>query len=125
MLGELGEYPVDIFAFSQMIQYWHKLKVNRQESTLVYQVSNSVHEDYLSGHFNWLNTIKFLSDYCVLNHIWLNPKSISTKALGHKVKPYLEQSYGKFFNEKLADPTSSYIKIHAGKQPSGGNKLNI
>ena len=66
-------------------------------STLVYQVSNSVHEDYLSSHFNWLNTIKFLLDYCDPNHIWLNPKSISTKALGRKVKRRLEQNYVKFF----------------------------
>ena len=65
MLGELGEYPIDIFAFSQIIQYWQRLKLNMVESTLIYQVSNSVHEDYLSSHFNWLNTIKVLSDYIV------------------------------------------------------------
>ena len=28
-----------------------------------------------------------------------------------------------FCNEKLADLTSSSIKIYVGKQPSGGNKL--
>ena len=56
--------------------------------------------------------------YCDLNHIWLNPKSIS-EALGRKVKRRLERSYAKLFNEKLADPTSSSIKIHVGKQGSG------
>ena len=79
-ISELSEYPIGI-----MIQYWRRLKINMQGSTLVYQVSNPVHQDYLSDHFNWLNTIKFLSDYCDLNHIWLNSKvHISTKALGRK-----------------------------------------
>ena len=59
----------------------------------------------------------------ILHHIVLNPKSIPTRALGRNVKRRLEQSYVKFFNEKLADPTSSSIKMHVGKQLSEENKL--
>ena len=47
----------------------------------------------------------------------------STVQFLFKVRRRLEQSYVKFLSEKLADSTSSSIKIHVRKQPSVGNKL--
>ena len=86
VLGELSEYPVDIFAYTQMVQYWHRIAVKMKRNSLIYKVFNAVQEEYQDNHFNWMNTIRFLLNYCNLNRIWENPASISTKALGNKVK---------------------------------------
>ena len=34
VLGELGEYPVDILAYTQMVQYWHRIAVKMKKKTL-------------------------------------------------------------------------------------------
>ena len=56
---ELGEYPVDIFAYTQMVQYWHIIAVKMKRNSLFYNLFNAVQEDYQNNHFNWINTIGF------------------------------------------------------------------
>ena len=38
-LGELGEYPVDTFAYTQMVQYWHRIAVKIKETLLFIKYS--------------------------------------------------------------------------------------
>ena len=123
--GELGEYPVDIFAYTQMVQYWHRIAVKMKRNSLIYKVSNAVQEDYQNNHFNWMNTIRFLLNYCNLNQIWENPASISTKALGNKVKHCLQKYYVEYFERKIKDPVSASLKITNKPQNTTGNKLRI
>ena len=63
VLGESGEYPVDVFAYTQMVQYWHRIAVKMKRNSLIYKVFNAVQEDYQNNHFNWINTIRFLLNY--------------------------------------------------------------
>ena len=46
VLGELGEYPVDIFSYTQMVQYWDRIAGKMKRNSLIYKVFNAVHEDY-------------------------------------------------------------------------------
>ena len=107
VLGELGEYTVDIFAYTQMVQYWHSIAVKMKINSLIYKISNAVHEDYQNDNFNWINTIHFLLNYCNLNRIWENPASISTKALGNTVKHCLQKYYVEYLESKIKDPVSA------------------
>ena len=59
VLGKLGEYPVDIFAYTQMGQYWHRIAVKMKRNSLIYKVFSAVQEDYQNNHLNWINTIRF------------------------------------------------------------------
>ena len=65
---------------------WFSTAVKMKRNSLSYKVFNAVQEDYQNNHFNWINTIRFLPNYCNLDRIWENPASISTKALGNNVK---------------------------------------
>ena len=123
VLGKLGEYPVDIFAYTQIVQYWHGIAVKMKRNSLIYKVFNSVQEDYQNNHFNWMNTIRFLLNYCSLNQIWENPASISIKALGNKVKDCLPKYYVEYFDRKVEDPVSASLKIPNKPQNTTGNKL--
>ena len=80
-------------------------------------------EDHQNNHFNWINTIRFLLNYCNLNRIWENPASISTKALGNKVKHCLQKHYVEYFERKIKDPASAFLKIPNKTQNTAGNKL--
>ena len=70
-----------------MVQYWHRTAVKMKRNSLIHKVFNAVQEDYQNNHFNRINTIRCLLNYCDLNRIWENPASISTKALGKALPP--------------------------------------
>ena len=89
------------------------------------KVFNAVHEDYQNNHFNWINTVRFLLNYCNLNQIRENPASISTKALGKKVKHCLQKYYVEYFERKIKDPVSASLKIPNKTKNTAGNKLRI
>ena len=80
-------------------------------------------EDYQNNNFNWINTIRFLLNYCNLNRIWENLASISIKALGNKVKHCLQKYYVEYFERKIEDPVSASLKIPKKPQNTAGNKL--
>ena len=94
-----------------------------KRNSLIYRVFNTVHEDYQNNHFNWINTVRLLLNYCNLNRIWENPASISTKALGNKVKHCLQKYYVEYFERTIKDPLSASLKIPNKTQNTAGNKL--
>ena len=69
-----------------MVQYWHRIAVKMKRNSLIYKVFNAAQEYYQNNHFNWMNTIRILLNYCNLNRIWENGAFISTQALRNKVK---------------------------------------
>ena len=93
-----------------MVQYWHRIAVKMKRNSLIYKVFNAVQEDYQNNHFNWINTIRFVLNYRNLNRIWKNSASISTKALGNKVKHCLQKYYEEYFKRKIKDPVSASLK---------------
>ena len=123
VLGEQGEYPVDIFAYTQVVQYWNRIAVQMKRNSLIYKVFSTVHEDYQNNHFNWINTIRFLLNYCNLNRIWENLASISTNVSGNKVKHCLQKYHAENFERKIKDPVSASLKIPNKTQNTAGNKL--
>ena len=95
----------DIFAYTQMVQNWHRMAVKMKRNSLIYKVFNAVHEDYQDNHFNRINTARFLLNYCNLNRIWENPASISKKASGNiNVKHCLQKYYVEYFERKINPP---------------------
>ena len=101
VLRGLGEYPIDIFAYTQIVQYWHRIVVKMKRNSLIYKVFDAVQEDDQNNHFNWMNTIRFLLNYCNLNNVWENPASIFTKPSGNKVKNCLQKYYVEYFKRKI------------------------
>ena len=53
-----------MIAYTQMVQYRHRLAVKMKRKSLIYKVFDAVHEDYQNNHFNWINTVRFLLNYC-------------------------------------------------------------
>ena len=75
--GELGCYPLMIGSFSQMIKYWHRIKTEVDNSSLIYKVVSFMENRESLGQHNWLSTIKFILHYCGVDDIWFNPHTIT------------------------------------------------
>ena len=88
-------------------------------------------KDESNGHTNWLSTVRFILNYCDLDHVWLNPYATSAGKLAQHCRKVLRDKFTKFFKEKLSNPISSDVRkdltLTNGKNArinhSGGNKL--
>ena len=52
--GELGCYALMIGSFSQMIKYWHHIKTEVDNSSLIYKVVSFMENRESLGQHNWL-----------------------------------------------------------------------
>ena len=131
VLGELGQFPVEIFCFIQMIKYWHRLKTKMNDESLISSFLKISEKDETNGHTDWLSTVRFILNYCDLDHVWLNPYATSTGKLARHCRKVLRDKFTKFFKDKLSNPISSDVRknltLTNGKNArtnhSGGNKL--
>ena len=131
VLGELGQFPVEIFCFIQMIKYWHRLKTKMNDESLISSFLKISEKDETNGHTNWLSTVRFILNYCDLDHVWLNPYATSTGKLARHCRKVLRDKFTKFFKDKLSNPISSDVRKNltltnrknARTNRSGGNKL--
>ena len=126
VLGELGQFPVEIFCFIQMIKYWHRLKTKMNDESLISSFLKISEKDENNGHTNWLSTVRFILNYCDLDHVWLNPYATSTGKLARHCRKVLRDKFTKFFKDKLSNPISSDVRkdltLTNGKN-TGTNKL--
>ena len=131
VLGELGQFPVEISCFTHMTKYWHRLKTKMSDDSLVSSFLKLSEADENSGHINWLSTVKFILQYCNLGNIWLNLYTTSTGKLTQKCKKILRDKFIKFFKDKLSNHISSNVKRNINEVETdfdnsgvrGGNKL--
>ena len=70
VLGELGQFPTEIFCFTYMIKYWHRLKTKMSDDSLISSFLKLSEANENSGHINWLSTVKFILQYCNLGGSW-------------------------------------------------------
>jgi hypothetical protein len=69
--GELGVYPLQVYARSRIVNYWGRLLTGPQDklSVVLYKV---ILELYQTGNvtFKWLNNVKTILDNSGLSNIW-------------------------------------------------------
>ena len=127
----MGQFPVEIFCFIQMIKYWHRLKTKMNDESFISSFLNISEKDENNGHTNWLSTVRFILNHCDLVHVWLNPVATSTGKLAWHCRKVLRDKFTKFFKDKLSNSISSDVRKnltltngkHTGTNHSGGNKL--
>ena len=68
-LGELGRYPLMLSCCVQMVKYWHRIKFDTPDASLINKILSYMEEKEDLGEYSWLSTIKFLLDYCNMNDI--------------------------------------------------------
>ena len=56
-------------------------------------------KDENNGHTNWLSTVRFILNYCDLDHVWLNPYATSTGKLARHCRNVLRDKFTKFFKD--------------------------
>ena len=130
-MGTGAIFPVEIFCFIQMIKYWHRLKTKMNDESLISSFLKISEKDENNGHTNWLSTVRFILNYCDLDHVWLNPYATSTGKLARHCRKVLRDKFTKFFKDKLSNPIFSDVRknltLTNGKNTrtnhSGGNKL--
>ena len=128
VLGELGQFPIEILCFTKMIKYWHHLKAKLGNKSLIHSFLKLTDTDQQKGYINWLSTVKLILKYCNLERVRLNPKVISTGKLAHQCKIVLQDKFIKFFKDKLSNPISSNVRCNIMNNQAlaiscGGNKL--
>ena len=75
-LGELGEFPLQMYGFISLLSFWHRTTLMRDD-TLVKKTLNLVTNDGPDSS-EWLATVKFLLKLLHLEEYFLNPTVIST-----------------------------------------------
>ena len=75
-LGELGEFPLHLHGLIQLLSYWHRTS-QMQDNTLVKQAFNLVCNDG-PQQSEWLATVKFLLTLLDMEHLLLEPATVST-----------------------------------------------
>ena len=131
VLGELGQFPVEVFCFIQMIKCWHRLKTKMNDESLISSFLKLSEKDENNDHTNWLSTVRFILNFCDLDHVWLNPYATSTGQLAWHCRKVLWDKFTKFFKGKLSNPISSDVRKNLTStndkntraNHSGGNKL--
>ena len=75
-LGELGEFPLQMYGFISLLSFWHRISL-MNDDTLVKKTLNIVTNNgpELS---EWLSTVKFLLKLLHLEEYFLEPTIIST-----------------------------------------------
>ena len=128
VLGELGQFPIEILCFIKMIKYWHRLKTKLGNKSLIDSFLKLAETDEQKGFINWPSTVKFILQYCNLERVWINPDAISTGKLARQCKKVLQDKFIKFFKDKLSYPISSNVRCNIMNNQElaisrGGNKL--
>ena len=114
-----------------MIKYWHRLKTKMNDESLISSFLKISEKHETNGHINWLSTVRFILNYCDLDHVWLNPYATSAGKLAQHCRKVLWDKFTKFFNDKLSSPISLDVRknltLTYGKNArtnhSGVNKL--
>ena len=114
-----------------MIKYWHRLKTKMNDESLISSFLKISEKHETNGRINWLSTVRFILNYCDLDHVWLNPYATSAGKLARHCRKVLWDKFTKFFKDKLSSPISSDVRknltLTYGKNArtdhSGGNKL--
>lgn len=75
-LGELGEFPLQLYGFIALLSFWHRVSL-MDERTLVKQALNLITNDD-TFNFEWTATVKFLLSYLGINEYYLNPNITKT-----------------------------------------------
>ena len=128
VLGEIGQFPIEILCFAKMIKYWHPLKTKLGNKFLIHSFLNLAETDEQKGYINWQSIVKFILKFCNLERVWLNPNAISTGKLARQCKKVLQDEFIKFFKDKLSDPIFSNVTCNIMNNQAltisrGGNKL--
>ena len=55
VLGELGQFPIEIVCFTKMIKYWHRLKTKLGNKSLIHSFLKLAETNEQKGYINWLS----------------------------------------------------------------------
>ena len=123
-LGELGRYPLMLSCCIQMVKYWHRIKTDTPDTSLINKILSYMEEKEDLGEHSWISTVKFLLDYCNMNDIWLNPTEIKNDTIASKCFNILMSKYADFWNKMLQNTDSSSLKKKKSNvYMHGNNKL--
>ena len=123
-LGELGRYPLMLSCCVQMVKYWHRIKTDTPDTSLINKILSYMEEKEDLGEHSWISTVKFLLDYCNMNDIWLNPTEIKNDTIASKCCNILMSKYVDFWNKMLQNTDSSSLKKKKSNvYMHGNNKL--
>ena len=103
----LGCYRLMIGSFTQMIKYWHYIKTEVDNSSLIYKVVSFMENRESLGQHNWLSTIKFILHYCGMDDTWLNPHTINNGSIAPKCSVILRNKFVDYWSSLLHDQHSS------------------
>ena len=90
-----------------MIKYWHHIKTEVDNSSLIYKVVSFMENRESLGQHNWLSTIKFILHYCGMDDIWFKPHTINNGSICPKCSVILKNKFVDYWSSLLHDQHSS------------------
>ena len=120
--GELGCYPLMIGSFGQMIKYWHHIKTEVDNRSLIYKVVSFMENRESLGRHNWLSTIKFILHYCGMDDIWSNLHTINNGSIATKCSVILRNKFVDYWSSLLHDQHSSAYNGKKDQNSFSNNK---
>jgi len=120
VLAELGQYPLELDIYINMIKYWVRLKSLNHDSLLKITYEHDLEESN-QGITNWVSTVKLILQKIGMEHLWqqrLTNKSI--KEIQAKLRDNFENQWNcELFNDKFDNPHEgnklrTYRKIKFG-----------
>ena len=93
ILGEMGQYPVLLQCFLQMVKNWHRLETSAEENMLVTQAFLSSKCILAEENYNWLSNVRAIVNHCGLLDAWNNPSNFKCKQLVSMCKRRLQKKF--------------------------------
>ena len=104
-LGELGEFPLQIYGYISLLTFWHRIKFMNLD-TLVKKTLDIVESDG-SIVSEWLATVKFLLKFLDLESYFLTPGEISPSKFKSICVLKFKDSFVKHWKRTISKEVSS------------------
>jgi hypothetical protein len=102
VLGDLGQYPINLEMQIKTIKYWIRV-VNLPNEHIVKQMYNSQMQLHNLGHRTWITDVKNLLEKAELSHLWEIEKPEVN--LSKHIKKHMELLYRNLWTSEVNNST--------------------